>query len=103
MGDAILDLICVTILIFIGLILDIRKENKNILKFRRMLIKIRKNKYTVYLDSYPFRIEGTDISLYDVVKIEKNIYSWTFYTHLKKYKINLFTGKIASGVVSALE
>lgn len=94
MGEYILNIFFLLIIIVFFLILDIKKENKDISVKKRLSIQIKKNNIIIYLDNYPYKVEGNNISLNDVIKIKKNIYSWTFYTHYKRYTINLFTGKV---------
>lgn len=94
MGDCLLDILCIFIIIFLVWIANVRKENKEIIVSKRLSLTIRKNNIIIYLDNYPYKVEGENISLNDVVKIKKNVYSWTFYTHFERYRINVFTGKI---------
>ena len=65
MGDCLLDILCIFIIIFLVWIANVRKENKEIIVSKRLSLTIRKNNIIIYLDNYPYKVEGENISLRD--------------------------------------
>ena len=91
--DIIIYILGLIMIFFILEIQKLNKENKQLETLKRIDVKTNP-KITIYLEKFPYVIDGCGIYDQDILSITKNIFGYKLKTKIGYYNVNRVLGKI---------
>ena len=91
--DIIIYILGLIMIFFILEIQKLNKENKQLETLKRIDVKTNP-KITIYLEKFPYVIDGCGIYDQDILSITKNIFGYKLKTKKGYYNVNRVLGKI---------